>query len=105
MQILLILQTQPRKSGKSIFFNYLHRILIMRKYGSLYLNIEALKNQNNLKDIKSIIYHELLYLIINKNEIEDLYNLRLFIDIQYNDILGYLKAFIKNLIEKYDNIL
>ena len=75
----------------------------MRKYGSLYLNIEALKNQNNLKDIKSIIYHELLYLIINKNEIEDLYNLRLFIDIQYNGILGYLKAFIKNLIEKYDN--
>ena len=95
----------PRKSGKSVFLNFLPNFLALREYASLYFNIDFLAKTKTIKDIKYIIYHELLYTIKNKNEIEDLYNLKLFKDIKYNNKpLDFLNSFISNFIEKYDDI-
>lgn len=92
-----------RKNGKSVFLNFLPNILHLKEYGSLYLNIAEIKKEKNLKNIKGLIYYELLYLILNQNEVDDLYNLKLFKDILYNnDPIEFLLKFIKNLTEKYD---
>ena len=96
----------PRKSGKSVFLNFLPYSLSEEKYASLYLNISSLKRTKNKKDIKNLLYHELLYTIIERDEVEKLYNSKLFKDIQYNkEPLYYIYSFIKKLLEKYkDNI-
>ena len=64
----------PRSSGKSVFLNFLSYSLFFQKYGSLYLNFSAIKKSKTMKNIKNLLYHELLYLICKKEEIEDLYN-------------------------------
>jgi len=64
----------PRSSGKSVFLNFLSYSLFFQKYGSLYLNFSAIKKSKTIKNIKNLLYHELLYLICKKEEIEDLYN-------------------------------
>ena len=94
----------PRSSGKSVFLNFLSYSLFFQKYGSLYLNFSAIKKSKTMKNIKNLLYHELLYLICKKEEIEDLYNIKPFKGISYNnDPLVFIYYFLENLIKKYDN--
>jgi hypothetical protein len=94
----------PRSSGKSVFLNFLSYSIFFQKYGSLYLNFSAIKKSKTMKNIKNLLYHELLYLICKKEEIEDLYNIKPFKGISYNnDPLVFIYYFLENLIKKYDN--
>ena len=94
----------PRSSGKSVFLNFLPYSLFLSNFGSLYLNFNSIKKAQNIKNIKHLIYHELLYLICKKEEIEDLYNIKLFKGINYNNKpLDFIYHFIENLVNKYEN--
>ena len=94
----------PRKSGKSIFLNFLRHFINYRKEqsGSLYLNIEAISRKLEIKEIKSLLYYEFLYLIVKREEIEDLHNLKLLKGIKYDSPMIFLKEFINNFINKFD---
>ena len=95
----------PKNCSKSIFLNLITKSLILREWGRLYLNMKYIKEINDKIKIKKILYKEFLYSIIDENDIDTIYNWRIFDRIAINNNTNFVLNLIKVFINLYENCI
>ena len=90
----------PKGCSKSLFLNLFAKKLIVRDLTKLYINMKYVKEVQDLKTLKKTLYKEFLYSITEEEEIETVYNWRIFDQISLNNSTN----FVYKLIEKFINL-
>lgn len=91
-----------RRNSKSVFFNLLP-MAISPNVRSLYLDIKTIGKLADIKTIKRLLYYEMLNLAANENEVQQIYNMKIFKDIKFSKALILVKEIISKLLIGYNN--
>ena len=95
----------PKNCSKSIFLNLITKFLILREWGRFYINMKYIKEINDKLKIKKILYKEFLYSILDENDIDTIYNWRIFDRIAINNNTNFVLNLIKVFINLYENCI
>jgi hypothetical protein len=89
----------PKRCSKSIFLGLLTSELIDRDWGKLYINMKYIKEQNNALETKKILYKEFLYAALQENDVQKIYNWRIFDSIKIRPNTQFISELIKTFVE------
>ena len=92
----------PKGCSKSILLNMFTKLLYFRKWTKLYINMKYIKKTTDPKTIKKILYKEFLYAILEEEEINTVYNWRIFDKISIKSNTNFISELIHQFIDSHE---
>ena len=89
----------PKRCSKSIFLGLLTSELIDRDWGKLYINMKYIKEQKNALETKKVLYKEFLYAALKENDVQKIYNWRIFDSVKIRPNTQFINELIKAFVE------
>lgn len=89
----------PKGCSKSVFLNMLTKALYLRNWTKLYINMKYIKQLDDAKTLKKTLYREFLYSILEEEEINKVYNWRIFDKISINENTNFVSKLIEEFIK------